>query len=341
MQAALILFAASIMSLLEVSGIRVEENGNVILHNINFNQQALQKLAISGETGSGKSTLLQTIAGLVQPSAGQVIFEDETVIGPADKLVPGHPGISYLSQHFELPPFLRVEQVLKYANTLSADEAENLYELCHINHLMQRKTNQLSGGEKQRIALARLLLTQPGLLLLDEPFSNLDMVHKSTLKKVIDAIGEELEITCILISHDPLDTLSWADEIMVMKDGQIIQNGTPEQIYRKPVNTYVAGLFGNYNLIPASEASALAGIPGIKLNGKSVLIRPESFQISENNNEAIAGKVQKVKFYGSHYELEVLVSKLPITIRTGTCCFAEGDTINLALSPSDICYIEV
>ncbi|WP_242929317.1 ABC transporter ATP-binding protein [Pontibacter vulgaris] len=329
------------MNLLEVSGIRVEENNTVVLQDINFSQKEFQKIAIAGETGSGKSTLLQTIAGLVEPVAGKVVFDNETVIGPAEKLVPGHPGISYLSQHFELPPFLRVEQILKYANTLPTGEAEKLYELCHINHLMLRKTNQLSGGEKQRIALARLLLSQPRLLLLDEPFSNLDMVHKSTLKTVIQAIGEELDITCILISHDPLDTLSWADEIMVMKDGQIIQKGNPEQIYRKPVNTYAAGLFGNYNLIPASKANTLAVLPGIKPDSKAILIRPESFKLTADTKNTLTGLVQKVKFYGSYHELEVLVSDVTVSIKTGAFSPAESDIINFTVSAADICYLEV
>nr|WP_223284455.1 ATP-binding cassette domain-containing protein [Hymenobacter qilianensis] len=213
------------MSLLTVSGITLREKEKYILNDVSFSQQKQQKIALAGETGAGKSTLLQTIAGLVQPDAGEVWFDGRKAKGPAEQLMPGNPGISYLSQQFELPKFLRVEQVLKYANKLSAEEAHTLFEVCRIDHLGGRRTDQLSGGERQRIALAKLLLSSPQLLLLDEPFSNLDMVHKNILKSVIQDIGEKLQITCILISHDPLDTLSWADEIVVMHGGQIVQKG--------------------------------------------------------------------------------------------------------------------
>ena len=116
-----------------------------------------------------------------------------------------------------------MEELLEYANKLPATEAASLYKLCRIDHLLKRKNDQLSGGEKQRIALARLLVGSPKLLLLDEPFSNLDLIHKNILKSVIEDIGERMKLTCMLTSHDPMDTLSWADEIIVRKDGQIIQ----------------------------------------------------------------------------------------------------------------------
>ena len=322
-----------------MSGISVQEEGNLVLRDINFTQQEYQKIAIAGETGSGKSTLLQTIAGLVQPSAGQVLFEGKRVIGPHDKLVPGHPGIAYLSQLFELPQFLRVEQVLRYANILSGEEAETLYEVCQISHLLKRKTNQLSGGERQRIALARLLSTWPNLLLLDEPYSNLDKGHKDILKSVIHDITERLAITCMLISHDPHDTLSWADEIIVIRNGQIVQQGTPEQIYRHPVNEYVAGLFGSYNLIPAAEASALTAIPGINANGLDLLIRPESIQIVPRGDAALPAAVSKVAFFGSHYELEAQLADIPLTIRTNRNPVREGETIYISVAPEDVWYL--
>lgn len=313
------------MSLLTVSGVSVQGEHDLVLNTINFSLESLQKVAIAGETGSGKSTLLKTIAGLVQPDTGTVLFDGARLEGPADKLVPGHPAIAYLSQHFELPRFLRVEQVLNYANILSASDAAMLYEICQISHLLKRKTDQLSGGERQRIALARLLITSPRLLLLDEPFSNLDMVHKSTLKAVIRDLGEELEITCILVSHDPADILPWADDMLVMKAGKVIQQGTPEQVYRKPVNEYVAGLLGKYNLITR-------GFPGIKGAGDfPVIIRPESFQVDRNAKDSQAGEVIAVSFFGSHYELEILIAGMVILVHTAGADFRIGDPISVCL----------
>jgi ABC-type sugar transport system ATPase subunit len=252
------------MDFLQVAGISKQKDSVTVLTGIHFVQQRFQKLAVAGETGSGKSTLLKIIAGLEQADSGQVLFEGKKVIGPLETLIPGHPGIAYLSQHFELRNNYRVEELLEYANQLSEQDAQKLFAVCRISHLLKRKVDQVSGGEKQRIALARLLVGSPKLLLLDEPFSNLDPGHKRMLKSVLNDIGERLQITCILTSHDPMDSLSWADEILVMQNGQLIQQGSPLEIYHNPSNEYIAGLFGSYNLFNTAEASFFHG-PGKKI----------------------------------------------------------------------------
>jgi ABC-type sugar transport system ATPase subunit len=221
----------------------------VALPRIRFVQPKGRHLAIAGETGSGKSTLLKTIAGLVTPGEGVVFFEGARVEGPLERLIPGQPGIAYLSQYFELWHHYRVEEVLSYSNDLSPEEAAGLYRLCHIDHLLQRRTDQLSGGERQRIALARLLVHPPRLLLLDEPFSNLDMIHKRLLKKVIRESTEKYGITCILVSHDPYDTLSWADELILLREGRLHQQGAPLDVYSRPIDEYAAGLLGEYSMV--------------------------------------------------------------------------------------------
>jgi ABC-type glutathione transport system ATPase component len=294
------------MSILSVSGISRQHDADIILKNISFTQRKLQRIAVAGETGSGKSTLLKVIAGLVTPDAGEVVFEEVRV--DTDRLVPGQPGIAYLSQHFELPKFLRVEQVLGYANTLSDDEAQILYEVCQIDHLLQRKTDQLSGGERQRIAMARLLTTSPRLLLLDEPFTHLDMPHKNTLKLVIRDLGKKLGITCILVSHDPEDTLSWADKILVLRDGELIQTGTPLKVYNQPVNEYVAGLFGRYNVLKEVYGQWQDSLP-VKPRNKKIFLRPE----------------------GSHFEVEARIGEQMLVIRSENNTIRKGDQIYIAL----------
>ena len=223
----------------------------VALQNISFTLGKNQRLAIAGETGSGKSTLLKMIAGLATIPAGPhnvVFFEGIRVSGPLERLIPGQPGIAYLSQHFELWHNYRVAEVLEYNNDLEPADAQQLFQLCHIDHLLGRRTDQLSGGERQRIALARLLVRPPRLLLLDEPFSNLDMIHKRTLKQVIQNIAQRFDIALILVSHDPYDTLTWADKLLVLKDGRIVQQGSPREVYANPADEYVAGLLGDYTL---------------------------------------------------------------------------------------------
>ena len=294
------------MDLLQVNQVSKKGEDNFFLSEINFSLNRFKKLVIAGETGSGKSTLLKIIAGLIQPDKGEIIFEGEKVRGPDDTLVAGHPRIAYLSQHFELAKFLRVEQVLDYANKFSSEEFNALLEICQIDHLLKRTTDKLSGGEKQRIALCRLLIGSPKLLLLDEPFSHLDLAHKVVLKNVIEELCSELKITCILVSHDPQDTLSWADKIIVLKDGSVVQQGTSTKIYNNPVDQYTAGLFGKFNLIPASELVWLKS--KIKISGSHVLLRPEQFVITKKKVTSLKVKVSEIIFYGSHYEA-VVVSK--------------------------------
>lgn len=327
------------MSFLNISQINKREGNDFILKDISFSQERLKKVAIAGETGSGKSTLLKIIAGLVQPDAGEVFFENERILGPEEKLIPGHPHIAYLSQHFELRNNYRVEEILEMVNKMPDEEADTIFEVCRISHLLKRRTDQLSGGEKQRIAAARLLITSPGLLLLDEPYSNLDMVHKTILKSVIRDIGEKLQITCLMISHDPLDTLSWADEIMVMKAGQIIQQGTPEQIYAQPINEYTGGLFGSYNLIGPVHAKAFTSLSGIEMNEKNIFIRPESFKIVTEENHGFPGKVNRVDFFGSYYEIEVLLGENIFTVKTIKNNVANGDTVYLTLEANKVWYV--
>lgn len=319
---------------------RVSKGQGRAVNDISFTLQHSRNLAIAGETGSGKSTLLRIVAGLVQPDEGEVLFEGRRVRGPEETLIPGHPGIAYLSQHFELRHHYTVAEVLSYANTLTELEAQTLYDLCQISHLLHRKTDQLSGGEAQRIALCRLLITSPRLLLLDEPFSNGDAVHKALLKSVIHDIGEQLDITCIMVSHDPLDTLPWADEIIVLRHGKIVQQGSPEQIYRQPVDEYTAGLFGPYNLVPADQAGALAPLSGVVLNGKDLLIRPEQIKLVDKGHNTLEGIVAGVRFFGSYYEVEVWAGQNRIIVKTEDNSVQKGDTVYLSVLPEGVWYLE-
>jgi iron(III) transport system ATP-binding protein len=320
------------MSLLHVSGISRQEEGTYLVKNINFTQQPLQKIAVAGTTGSGKTTLLKMIAGLVQPSAGSVVFEGVRVHGPEEKLMPGHPGIAYLSQHFELRNHYRVEELLAMANQLSEESAALIYEVCRIDHLLKRWTHQLSGGEKQRIALAIRLVTAPRLLLLDEPYSNLDAIHKNILKSVIQGISEELKITVLLVSHDPLDTLSWADEILVVKEGQIVQQGTPEEVYREPVDEYAAALFGKYNVLTPSLAKAFSAYADIEMNRINSYIRPEDFTLVGDAGKGLKAEVRKVGFMGSFYEIELAVSGNKVVVNTTNSGIKKGDKVYVSWS---------
>lgn len=300
---------------------------------VTFSQQRGQRLALAGATGSGKSTLLRMIAGLLQPDAGEILLEGRPVSGPLGTLVPGHPGIAYLSQHFELWNNYRVAEILSYANELSDEESAELYKVCRIDQLLGRRTDQLSGGERQRIALARLLVRPPRLLLLDEPYSNLDRVHKEILRAVIGDILERYGISCILVSHDPEDMLSWADEILVLKGGQLIRKATPERIYRQPEDAYTAGLFGKYNVVEPALAARLGRLAGFADGRRELYVRPEKLTLSAIGSPAAQGRVAAIAFMGGYYEVEVELADSRLLVRADTNSYQKGQVVYVGLAP--------
>jgi ABC-type sugar transport system ATPase subunit len=301
--------------MLSVEGIGKKKADSFILRNISFRQQRNQHIAIAGETGSGKSSLLKIIAGLVQPDEGRVMYEGERVLGPDEQLIAGHPRIAFLSQHFELRNNYWVYEVLEYANKLSNEEAKEIFHICQIDHLLKRRTTELSGGEKQRIATARLLVNSPSLLLLDEPYSNLDMIHKQTMKKLLNDVSEKLGISSILVSHEPADILSWADHLMLLKNGEIVQQGTPEYLYLHPVNEYAAGLLGKYYLMP----------------GRNIIIRPENIHVANTGMEAI---IKRKIFLGSYFEYVVMAGNEELSFYGDPDEYIEGDHVNIEIKPT-------
>jgi ABC-type Fe3+/spermidine/putrescine transport system ATPase subunit len=327
------------MALLTVDGIGKQADGMVSVKDIYFIQQPLEKIAIAGETGSGKTSLLKIIAGMVQPESGTVYLGSQRVVGPDEQLIAGHRSIAYLSQYFELRNNYWVHELLQYANELTQAEADAIYTVCRIEHLLQRRTNQLSGGEKQRVALARLLTTSPKLLLLDEPFSNLDLGHKSIIKKVIADVTARLGISCIMTSHDAPDVLSWADTVLVMKDGQIIQQGKPEQVYRHPVNEYCAALFGEYNLLSPELAGVFMHVSAANQNGKKALIRPENFSVVAADSQGVFATVKSAAFCGSYHTITVQFGAETILVNTDNKKFAVGDTVHVSVAAEDVWYV--
>jgi len=316
------------MDLVTVTDISLVEQGTTIVAPISFTQRRGQKLALAGASGAGKSTLLQLVAGLAQPATGEVRIAGERVRRPHDALIPGHPGVAYLSQKSDLPHSLRVEQVLRYASKRPAAEAQALYELCRIDQLLPRRTDQISGGEQQRVALARLLLGAPRLLLLDEPFSNLDRDNKRIMQAIIEEVGTRLGITCLLVSHDATDVLPWADEILVLRRGHLVQRGTPQQLYYQPVDEYVAALFGDYNLLRGTDAQQLSPTP--LATGAALLVRPEQLHLSPAGGKELPGTVRAVRFLGSYYEVEIQLPQNVVRARVGAASFAFGDAVGVS-----------
>lgn len=300
------------MVLLEVTGLSKKEKTGFAVKDIAFTLDSGTNLAIIGETGSGKTSVLKMIGGLMQPDEGAVLLSGERVLGPFEKLLPGHPRIGYLSQHFELRNNYRVEEELECKNLLTQEAATEIYAICRISHLLQRRTDQLSGGERQRIVLARLLTMSPSLLLLDEPFSNMDRSHTQLIREVLKEISRRFRISCIMVSHDAEELLSWADRILVMRDGLIIQDSDPLTVYEHPVDAYTASLLGDYTYLPA----ALVFPDNKEMQEKQVMLRPEKFIVTDADDALLRGQVKEVAYCGSHYLLLVEVGETIVKVKT-------------------------
>ena len=326
--------------ILEAKNIAKRLSDNVYIDSLNFNMRKGEKLAFIGETGSGKTSVLKIIGGLMQPDNGEVFYKNERVKGPNETLIPGHAKIAYLSQHFELWNNYFVHELLSYSNELTKERSASLYNICQIDHLLNRYSDELSGGEKQRVALAALLTRSPELLLLDEPFSNLDAINKRIIKTVLNDIISEFKLDTVLISHDAADVLSWADKIIVLQSGKIVQTGTPQEVYHYPVNEYCAELLGNYFLLKKTDAIKSTTLPDNRVN--NIFFRPEYVSISEKNHSSIEAIIEDVEYFGNHYLLKVKHNGVSFKINAKLTykTYKTGEIVHFTLLKTPDWYID-
>lgn len=287
--------------MLNVSSLSFSYHTASILSNIHFSAQKGEHISIIGESGCGKSTLLKLIYGILQPVEGEVFWGDHKILGPNFKLVPGESFMKYLPQNFDLMPFISVEEnISQFLSVFYPEELKQrtleLLEMIEMTDFATTKVQYLSGGQQQRVALARVLAQQPELLLLDEPFSHIDHARKNVLRRNLFNYLKKENITCLVASHDTNDILSFADKIIVLQHQKIVAEGTPEELYHFPKNTYVASLFGEVSVVPISKLKTYSPIK------KSVLVYPSEFLISEKVGLKV--KVKKSYFKGAFYLVE-------------------------------------
>ena len=271
-----------------------------------------------GPSGCGKTTLLRMIAGFNSIEGGEFYFGDKLINNvPAHKRDAG-----MVFQNYAIFPHLTVEENVAYGlkarkvpKNEIAPRVKEALELVQIDHLAQRKPSELSGGQQQRVALARAFVIEPSVLLMDEPLSNLDAKLRVQMRTVIKKLQRKLGITTIYVTHDQEEALAISDRIAVMKEGVIMQTGTPAEIYAKPQNPFVAGFIGVSNFLDCEvEADGQTDIKGeIKITiplrkeftGKAKLsARPEQLFFSESG---MPGKIMLSTFLGDFIEYEVLL----------------------------------
>ena len=290
-------------------------------------------VAIVGESGSGKSTLLKLIYGLLAPNSGEIAFKGTHLAGPHEKLIPGHDSMKMVTQDFNLNLYARVYDNI--SGMLSNEDVKGkeqktweMMEFLGIDHLAEKRIVELSGGEQQRVAIARAIITEPEVLLLDEPFSQIDALLKNQLRADLRRLCSFLGITIILVSHDPADGMTLADDMIIIKDGILMERGKPSDIYVSPKHSYSAELLGNAFVLPSSEARSL----GLKPSKNKVMIYPEWVQI-KNSWSSRRYLVRDIFFKGFFEELLLErenVKVRAINLQPGS--FKKGDQVQVLLN---------
>ncbi|WP_296634144.1 ABC transporter ATP-binding protein [Polaribacter sp.] len=266
----------------------------IVLDDFNFTLNKGEHLCVMGESGCGKSTLLKAIYGLLDINKGSIYWKNEQVLGPKFNLVPGFDTFKYVAQDFDLMPYISVsENIKKYLSRFYPKESEQrtqeLLEVIEMQAFKNTKVKNLSGGQKQRVAIARALAKEPKLLLLDEPFSQIDNFKKNTLRRNLFQYLKEKNIACVVATHDKNDALSFADYLLVIKDNKILLNEKPEDAYANPKEKYVASLFDDVN--------------ELIIDHKKQLLYPHQIKIVEKSK--LKATVLNNEFKGNSWLLEV------------------------------------
>lgn len=241
--------------MLQVQNISFAYDSKTVISDVSFNIGKGSNIAIIGESGCGKSTLLKLIYGLYDLNQGEIHWESKPVLGPKYNLVPGTDEMKFLAQDFDLMPYITVaENVGKFLSNVYPEQkkqrVQELLEMVEMVEFADTKAKYLSGGQQQRVALARVLALEPEVLLLDEPFSNIDSFRKGALRRNLFSYLKQKGITCIIATHDSIDALSFSDETIVMQGGKVLAHDVSAKIYLKPESKYIASLYGEVNEIP-------------------------------------------------------------------------------------------
>lgn len=267
-----------------------------MLKGISFQLDKGDHLCIMGESGCGKSTLLKVIYGLYDLDRGSMTWDNKPILGPAFHLIPGMDFTKYVAQDFDLMPYLTVEENIskflsRFYPEVSKKRTDELLEVIEMTQFAKEKVKYLSGGQKQRVAIARALAKEPELLLLDEPFGQIDNFKKNSLRRLLFSFLKEKNITCIVATHDREDALAFADQMMVVQNGENISYGEPMELYRNPQSVYVASLFDEVN--------------ELNLGGVKRLLYPQQIKIVKSSN--LKAQVMNSYYQGTHWMIELKI----------------------------------
>ena len=323
---------------IRIDDVSVTYDGPPVLREISLSVDAGELVALLGPSGCGKTTLLRAIAGLEPVSAGSIALGDRVVSGPGDHVAPERRRVGMVFQDWALFPHLSVARNVAYGlprAERNGPRVDEVLEMVGLAGLGDRSPQTLSGGQQQRVALARALAPAPSVLLLDEPFSNLDATLRVQIRTEVHRLLSELDVTAVFVTHDQDEAFVLGRRVAVLRDGALEQWGTPAEVYARPATPWVAGFVGEANLLdgevgPNGAVTTIGPVPLIApaLTGTvSVLVRPEELDVRVGRG----GVVELVEYYGhdTTYDVRLGDDQRVRVRRPSTPRFTRGDAVEV------------
>ncbi|MNF51422.1 Spermidine/putrescine import ATP-binding protein PotA [compost metagenome] len=328
------------MSFVSVEHLQKTYANTPVFSDINCQIERGEFVTLLGPSGCGKSTLLRCIAGLTPVNSGKILLDGHDLV----PLSPQKRGIGMVFQSYALFPNMTVEQnvafglrMQKVGSEDSRKRTAEVLALVELQEFATRYPHQLSGGQCQRVALARSLVTRPRLLLLDEPLSALDARIRKHLREQIRQIQRELGLTTIFVTHDQEEALTMSDRIFLMNQGRIVQSGDAETLYTAPVDVFAAGFIGNYNVLDAEAASRLLQRPITS----RLAIRPEAIELGLSGE--LDGEVRSHSLLGNviRYRVQARGVELIVDVlnRSAADLHPNGQRVSLSIDPNALCEV--
>ncbi len=335
--------------IISLQNISAEYDGEKVIDKLNLDIRDHEFVTFLGPSGCGKTTTLRIIGGFIEPTEGDVFFEGEKING----LPPFKRNVNTVFQRYALFPHLDVYGNIAFGlkqKKVPKDEirtrVSRMLKLVNLEGYETRKVDQLSGGQQQRVAIARALINEPKVLLLDEPLGALDLKLRKEMQLELKRIQQTLGITFVYVTHDQEEALTMSDRVLVMRRGEILQTGSPEDIYNEPINAFVADFIGESNIVDGIMLEDyLVEFAGVQfecadagfgpMEDVDVVIRPEDFKMVKPEQGQIKGKVESITFKGVHFEIIMDGHGYKWMIHS-TQSREVGAMIGLTLTPDDI-----